>query len=371
MKLFIHRKDTLRQLAYHDGKLFVEFDADVSEKEGILNAIFCGRVIRVTADYALLDIDRKNPAFLQETEGLREGQHLIVQVKREEVTDKGKALSGNLKKGLMVTRAIQIVTPYFVFQPSTTEKNVAFAKTVKNPQDIQIIGGRFLKDKMGKIVFRSRAENALEEKLLNALESTYKAWQMAVHLGKKPGFLLTGRSNVERLIDQYQPATILVDSVKDYWDVQNYVRTYPFPCDIEMQQENLFEKSGAAEEWDMLVSPWIKTPSGGLIVVEQTSSFISLDVNQGTSKLSLSLLNIEAAKFIPEILLKLQLNGNILIDFAGNVVKTHQNEIILALKSALPSDISYLSWSGMGWLEMRRPRTRATLLELLNQKDVG
>lgn len=366
MKLFVHRKDDIRKIACFDGKSFVEFDADVTEKESIVGAIYCGRVLKVTQDYALLDVDRKNPAFLSEPAGLREGHHLIVQVKREEVADKGKNFTGSLKKGLVVTRTIQVVTPYFVFQPSGTEKTVNFAKTVKNPNEIQVIGGRFLKDKTGIITFRSRAETAAQENLENALESTYKAWQMSTHIGKKPGFLLSGRQNLERIIDEYQPEKIIMDSLKDYWEIQNYVKAYPFPCDIELRQDNFFEKCGAAEEWDTLISPWIKTPSGGVICIENTSTFISFDINQAESKLPIAQLNIEAARMIPEIIKKLQLNGNIIIDFAGNIQKAQQADILGAIQKFLTNDATHVHWSNMGWLEMRRPRTRATLLELFN-----
>lgn len=369
MKLIVHQRENDRLLAIEDGGRFLEFDMDSNENEAIVGAIYCGRVIRVTPDYALIDVDRSRPAFLQSPSGIKEGDHILVQVKREELDDMGEAINGNFKKGLVVTQNLQLVTPYFVYAPN--EKGIAFAKTVKDSERLTKLGSDFLKENTGKFIFRSKADRATEINLWNAMELMDKTWGMTKIMAKKPSFLFAGRRHIERLLDQYMPKEIYTDSINAYWDIQSYLSTYPYPADVINRQHNVFEEFHVGEEWDTLVSPWIKTSSGGNLTIETTTTFTCIDVNQGSSTLSLDALNKEAAKMLPDILLKMQLNGNVIVDFAGTVKPETKEFIMNILEKALPKDALYLSWSGMGWLEVRRPRTRKSLLESLKYSKVA
>ena len=370
MKLLIHLDSSNnRMLAVEKDGKFLEFDVDSSENEAIVGAVYCGRVIRVTRDYALLDEGRSRPAFLPNPTGVKQGDHLIVQVKREELEDTGEAINGNLKKGLVMTRDIQIITPYFVYNPY--QNGVAFSKLVQDSDRLGKLGEDFLSGKTGYFLFRTKADNATETNLWTSMELMDKTWNMTKLMGKKPSFLLTGRRQMERLLDHYTPSHIYTDSISVYWDVQSYLATYPYPAEVFNRQHDVFGEFHVMEEWDHIISPWIKTTSGGNLTIEVTTTFTCIDVNQGASNLNLDALNKEAAKMLPEIILKMQLNGNIIVDFAGTVSKETKQYILDGLKKALPRDALYLSWSGMGWLEIRRPLTRPSLLHTLKQKDAA
>lgn len=366
-QLIIHQSEHERRLAVHDGNTFLEFDSDDQDNHAIVGAVYCGRVLYVTADYALLDVDRARPAFLQKTGGLKEGDLVFVQVKREELMDVGEQRNGGFKKGLVVTKNIELVTPYFVFNP--LEKGIAVSKNVKDAQRLTELGQNFLQERMGKFLLRSKAENATEVNLCNAMELMEKTWSMTTMMGRKPSFLLSGRRHMERLLDQYAPQNIYTDSIQAYWDVQTYLATYPYPAEVSNRQHNVFEEFGVSEEWDTLISPWIQTPSGGNLTIESTTTFTCIDINQGKSTLSLDALNREAAHILAQIFMKIQLNGNVIVDFAGNLRSPLQEEILGIVQKTLPGDTRYLGWSKMGWLEMRRPRVRLSLLESLKKKD--
>jgi|GEM_PF-1256922 len=133
--------------------------------------------------------------------------------------------------------------------------------------------------------------------------------------------------------------------------------------------ERLFDTYDLYGEIEKLKSPLVEMPQGGTLIIENTSAFTTIDINQGGSS-SIEDTNFRATYEVARQIKLRNLSGAILIDFIGNVpLKTERKRLLDALESYLKDDIGEAQVHGftrLGIVEITRRRRSAPLHEKLD-----
>ncbi len=366
MRLFVHRGAYGRQLAVFDGGDYLSFDRDALDQKATVESVFYGRVQKIVGAFALVDMGLERPGILNKPVGLKEGDKLFVQIKREAFFDKGELSKGLLRKGEQLTQTVTLITPCFMYFPHQKGLNVSSSLMKEETEGLLSLGRSFLANRPGKIIFRSKALTLSAKNLLRSLEQTAADWEAMSH-SPSLGLIQKGRTNLQRLMDMYTLEEIYTDHIDDFNEISKVIDRFPMGTKAHFSCEDVFASFSVHDVWaEVVETPWIRLPSGGQLLIEYTSTLTSIDVNQGTCS-SLKVLNHEAARRIPKLFYQLQLSGNIIVDFAGDLSLLMRKEILGALKKNLPIDVSVCTWSHLGWLEVRRPKTQLSLMERMNQ----
>ncbi|CAA6604089.1 putative Ribonuclease G and E [Rhodospirillaceae bacterium LM-1] len=129
-----------------------------------------------------------------------------------------------------------------------------------------------------------------------------------------------------------------------------------------------FETSGAAEALEEALSPLVRLPSGGRLLIERTAALWAVDVDTGAQKGPDARFraNQEAAVELARQLRLRNLGGRILVDFAG-LPRNRLGKIVSLLKDELARDEMKVHLGGatpLGLVELARERGSACLADL-------
>jgi ribonuclease G len=145
---------------------------------------------------------------------------------------------------------------------------------------------------------------------------------------------------------------------------------------IELYQgaRPIFDLHGVEDEIGKALDRNVSLKSGGHLVIDQTESMTTIDVNTGAFVGHRNLedtifrTNLEAAVAIARQLRLRNLGGIIIIDFIDMTDPAHRTQVLDALQRALAGDHAQThiaSVSSLGLVEMTRKRTRDSLEHLL------
>jgi ribonuclease G len=144
--------------------------------------------------------------------------------------------------------------------------------------------------------------------------------------------------------------------------------------DLYTGQRPIFDLHGIEEEIGKALERSVNLKSGGHLVIDQTESMTTIDVNTGAFVGHRNLedtifrTNLEAAVAIARQLRLRNLGGIIIIDFIDMTDAAHRTQVLEALQRALSGDHAQThiaSVSSLGLVEMTRKRTRDSLEHLL------
>jgi len=145
------------------------------------------------------------------------------------------------------------------------------------------------------------------------------------------------------------------------------IELYPGPRPI-------FDLNGVEEEITRALDRKVPLKSGGHLVIDQTESMTTIDINTGAYvghrnlEETIFRTNLEAAVTIARQLRLRNLGGIIIIDFIDMRDEPHRRAVLAALERALTGDRAQthiVSLSPLGLVEMTRKRTRESLEHLL------
>jgi ribonuclease G len=173
---------------------------------------------------------------------------------------------------------------------------------------------------------------------------------------------------------------VLVDSPREHERMIEFARTFipGSTTTIELYQgaRPIFDLHGIEEEITRALDRKVPLKSGGHLIIDQTESMTTIDVNTGafvgTRNLEETIFktNLEAAVAIARQLRLRNLGGIIIIDFIDMKDESHRRQVLAALERALAGDRAQthiVSLSPLGLVEMTRKRTRESLEHLLCQ----
>lgn len=367
-------------------------------KIGLVGAIFQGIVKRVLPgmDSAFIDIGLEKAAFLHvsdircdpeyDDKGelvspsiarlLKEGQTLAVQVIKDPLGTKGARVSSNLTAP----------SRYLVMMPY--DDNIGVSVRIENEEERERL--RTLVEQLrgessstGYIV-RTAAEGVGREALQDDMTFLDKVWNSVRERrsNSEPGTVIfrdlplvqrmmrdLNRGNIER---------VRIDSRGTYHQCESFCKEYVPELAAVLEhypgERPIFDLHGVDDEIDKALDRKVMLKSGGYLIIDQTESMTTVDVNTGGYVGSRNLeetifkTNLEAAQSIARQLRLRNLGGIIIIDFIDMSVLDHRRQVLRALEKALERDHARTQVnevSSLGLVEMTRKRTRESLEQVL------
>lgn len=344
--------------------VFVNFG---SERHGFLP------LKEISKEYFPSNVDFKSDR-LNIRDLIKEGQHVMVQVEKEERGNKGAAL----------TTFISLAGSYLVLMPNNPRAGgISRRVEGEDREELKdILSHLSIPENMGAIV-RTAGVGKNQEELqwdLNSLLRQWEAIQKAIE-ERSPPFLIHQESDVLiRTIRDYlrqDVIEILVDDANIFDKIKRHLEqirpdfvkalklyTGSIPLFSRYQVEHQIETAHLRE---------VRLPSGGAVVIDHTEALVAIDVNSaratkgGDIEETALNTNLEAAEEIARQLRLRDIGGLIIIDFIDMSSMRHRREVENNLRNAVKLDkartqVGNIS-SRFGLLEMSRQRLRHSLGE--------
>jgi ribonuclease G len=306
---------------------------------------------------------------------LSEGSHILVQVSKEPVHEKGAKL----------TTCFTLPGRFIVLM--TNIPRIGISKKIEDREErarLKEIVSKNLPEGMGAII-RTTSEGRQEKEIAQDIQFLVDAWNGILErfAAAKP------KEKVHEDID------ISLQMVRDYLDddveavitnnKENQQRIYKFIKQIAPEHSHkvklfeeppgLFDHYGIEKQIEEALQKKVTLKSGGSIVVESTESMTVIDVNTGKytgrSNLEETILktNLEAAEEVVRQLRLRNIGGLIVIDFIDMATQANRQKLFKFFEKTLRERDKFqsvvLKISEFGLVEMTRKRSGKTLLNQL------
>lgn len=376
-------------------ELFVERQS----RRGIVSNLYKGRVQRVLPGMqaAFIDVGLERTAFLhaadiatpshdstlvggQPVDDIRrlvnEGDDILVQVVKDPIGTKGARL----------TTFVALPSRLMVYMPRG--EGVGISSRIEDEAErarlkamvAQAVPERFT----GGYIVRTAAQGATLEQIREDIQYLGRLWTHVKDKGMRaragelvyedlplPTRML--RDELARGVDR-----VLVDNAAAHGSMLEFGAAFMPGSNTRIElysgQRPIFDLHGVEEEIGKALERTVSLKSGGHLVIDQTESMTTIDVNTGAFVGHRNLedtiyrTNLEAAVAIARQLRLRNLGGIIIIDFIDMTDPAHRTQVLEALEKALAGDHAQThiaSVSSLGLVEMTRKRTRESLEHLL------
>jgi len=369
-----------------------EFQVERSQSRGFVGNIYLGKVSRVLPGMqsAFIDIGLDKSAFMHVADiyqaqdlpiekAIFEGQTLMVQVLKDPLGTKGARLSTH----------ISIAGRNLVFLPLEDKHGqIGISQKIVDEASRELLKQRLRgllpNGQRGSFIVRTSAEEASDDDLALDLAYLNKSWETIwgqTQQKPAPCLLHQDLSLAERVLRDIageSTTQIRVDSAENYEKLKafalNYIPNQADKIQLYRGERPLFDLYDTESEINLALNRRVKLKSGGYLMIDQTESMTTIDVNTGsyvgarTFDDTIYKTNLEAAQAIARQLRLRNLGGIILIDFIDMHNPEHQQAVLAELKRGLQKDrekTSVSDFSTLGLIEMTRKRTRESLAHQL------
>jgi ribonuclease E len=382
------------RVAIVDGQKLIDLDIEQAGREQRKSNIYKGVVTRVepSLEACFVDYGEERHGFLPFKEISRsyfkagvdvsrarlqdvisEGQELIVQVEKEERSNKGAAL----------TTFISLAGRYLVLMPNNPRGGgVSRRVEGEDRQELREAIDQLDLPSGMSVIARTAGIGRNAEELqwdLKYLLQLWKAITDATDQVKAPELIYLESSLVIRAIrDYYSPdiGEVLIDTDDVFGQAQTFVelvmpdvapRVKRYRDDVP-----LFSRFQIEHQIETAHSRTVPLPSGGAIVIDHTEALVAVDVNSARSTRGSDIeetatkTNLEAADEAARQLRLRDLGGLIVIDFIDMEDAKNQRAVETRLKEALHYDRARVQMSKIsrfGLMELSRQRLRPALSE--------
>ncbi|GAB3476309.1 ribonuclease G [Marinomonas epiphytica] len=366
-----------------------------STRKGIVGNIYQGKVVRVLPGMqaAFVDIGLERAAFIHVSEVadrdavnpsdqigdyLREGQSLVVQVTKDPISTKGARLTTHLS----------IPSRYLVYMPD--QAHVGVSQRIDDEEErerLKSLVSCALKDTGDErhgYILRTAAERAGEEEILADIKFLTRLWQSVkkrMKTAKAPSVIyedLPLHLRTMRDLVSLTTEKIRIDSKENFVKLRSFAQDFIPELETRIEyypgERPIFDLYSVEDEIHKALERKVQLKSGGYLLVEQTESMTTIDVNTGAFVGSRNLeetiykTNLEAATSIGRQLRLRNLGGIIIIDFIDMEDEEHKRQVLRMLEKVLDSDHAKTKITGvseLGLVEMTRKRTRESLGQTL------
>ena len=366
------------------------------QRSGMIGNIYKGTVKRVLPgmEAAFVDIGLERAAFLHasdiagaiETQDgertqkhinqlLSEGDEIGVQVIKDPLGSKGARISSNLT----APARLLVMMPF--------DSNIGISIRIDEEEERErlreMIEGIRQDCKPGYIV-RTAAEGSKLADLEQDHNYLLKVWQTIQDrlASADAGDLVFTDLNIVlrtiRDLDRLTVERIRIDSRETYQHCQEFATEF-LPEILPLLEHYpgerpIFDLYGIEGEIDRALGKKVMLKSGGHLVIDQTESMTTIDVNTGAYvghrnlEETIFKTNLEAAQTIARQLRLRNLGGIIILDFIDMTVDEHKRQVMRMLERSLerdPARTQVCEVSSLGLVEMTRKRTRESLEQLL------
>ncbi|MBQ9251822.1 MAG: ribonuclease E/G [Clostridia bacterium] len=299
--------------------------------------ILWGKVNRMmpALEAAFVDIGRKRDGFLplrensrSFTEGpLRSGDKVLVQIRKEEIGEKGAYLS----------RDLSLAGSYLILMPRN--RHIGVSARIEDPEvrtKLMTLGQELAGQRFG-LVMREAAVHQERDALQQELEELIHQWQ-EIQAGE-----ISSLTVADELLRDYGPRGI-----------GRIRREEALPPDLLRQ-------------WKESENRRIQLPHGGNIVIDRCEAMTVIDVNSasdagtGDHRATTLRTNLEACQEIAIQTRVRNLSGILIIDFIDMDEATDQDLVQQTLKEAFGQDrikTVIHGYTSLGLMEMTRKRAR-------------
>jgi ribonuclease G len=371
-----------------------------ASRRGLVSNLYKGRVSRVLPGMqaAFIDIGLERTAFLHAADIARAvpadaengpppvedigklvqpGQDILVQVLKDPLGSKGARL----------TTFVSLPSRFLVYMPCGRGVGVSSRITdaterervralVRELAELQHAGGGY--------IVRTAAHGAPPEALRADMLYLARLWE---HVRQEQLRVPTGSLvhadlplGARMLRDELSADVrrVLVDEPLEFARLCQFAAAF-MPEAVERIElysaaRPLFALHGVDAEIDRALNRQVQLQSGGYIVIDQTESMTTVDVNTGAfvgsrnPEETVYRTNLEAAVTIARQLRLRNLGGIIIIDFIDMEDEAHRVQLLAALQTALAADraqTQIAEGAPLGLVAMTRKRTRESLEHLL------
>src|SRR5262249_51016344 len=304
------------------------------------------------------------------------GDEILVQVIKDPIGTKGARL----------TTFVALPSRYLVYMPRG--EGIGVSTRIDDESERQrlktAILGMLRPEATGGYILRTAAQGASAESLQEDMGYLDKLWRHVrvratqTEAGKivhedLPLALRVLRDELARGVSR-----VLVDSPREHRDMVEFAAAFMPDAATRIElyggPRPIFDLHGIEEEVAKALDRKVTLKSGGHLVIDQTESMTTIDVNTGAYvghrhlEETIFRTNLEAAVAIARQLRLRNLGGIIIIDFIDMRDEAHRQQILAALERALSGDRAQthiVSLSPLGLVEMTRKRTRESLEHLL------
>ncbi len=371
------------RVAIVDGQKLIDLDIETAGKEQRKSNIYKGVITRIEPSLEAAFVDYGNerhgflpfkevsrlffqnpdadPARVSIREALREGQELIVQVDKDERSNKGAAL----------TTFISLAGRYIVLMPNNP-RGGGVSRRVEGEDRNELrdtISQLEVPPGMSIIARTAGIGRSFEElnwdlsylmQLWNAIETAAKQ-QSGAYLIYQEGSL------VIRAIRDYfhqEIGEILIDTEAIYEQAKQFMG--------HKDDVPLFSRFQIEHQIETAYSRQVPLPSGGAVVIDHTEAMVAIDVNSARATRGADIeetatrTNLEAADEIARQLRLRDLGGLVVIDFIDMESARNQRDVENRLRDALRYDRARVQTgkiSRFGLLELSRQRLQTSLGE--------
>jgi ribonuclease G len=321
-----------------------ELQIERTRQRGIVGNIYLAKVVRVLPGMqsAFIEMGLERTAFMhvadiaqqnQQTQiekVLYEGQTVIVQVLKDPLGTKGARL----------TTQISIAGRNLVYLPqsqkeSGNEPYIGISQRIENQDEREAMKARIARllpsNQTGGIIVRTIAQDATDAELTLDLLYLKKTWETilaSVNQKSAPALLFQDLSLAERVLRDLasdKTMQIRVDSAENFERLNQFAATYTpnlvGKLTLHRGERALFDLFDVDSEINKALGRRVDLKSGGYLMIDQTESMTTIDVNTGSYVGARNLddtvfkTNLEAAQAIARQLRLRNLGGIIIIDF--------------------------------------------------------
>ena len=374
-----------------DGKL-IEFHIEYKENNRLTGNIYKGKVENVLQglESAFVNIGLSRNGFLYVGETLddradlkrvipsslaeKPGDHIMVQVTKEEVGQMGARLTSN----------ISLPGRYVVFLPNI--EFVGVSNKISDPDRREMLNKLLTKHRPagGGLIARTASIDAKKsdiiaeikrmQALYEKIRTAYAAADGVCLLHSEDDLvyravrdMLSGE--VERIIcNDVNTVKRLKTRLKEM-DSEFYHKVEYYESDYD-----IWDVFGISSEVDKLLDRKVSLPSGGSLVIDRTEALTSIDVNTGSftagsdREETVYITNIEASKEIARQLRLRNIGGIIVVDFIDMLSEQHKAEVVDVLRNEVIRDrikTRVQDMTQLGLVEMTRKKVGKPLITKL------
>lgn len=306
---------------------------------------------------------------------LRKGQHLLVQVIKEEIGE----------KACRVTTNASLPGRYLVLLPFSRQRGGVSRKitNTKERERLKKILNEIRTERMGFII-RTVGYEATEDEIKRDVGFLQKKWGAIVRDFRRatpPALIYNDHDIIYRLVRDVLRADInkiLIDSPRHMRFLQGALRQL-LPAlkprvSLFTKKTNLFHEYGVERQIQKALQRKVWLKSGGYVIFDEAEALAAIDVNTGKyigskdQEETILQTNMEAAQVIARQLRLRDIGGIIVIDFIDMASKANRNKVFHEFRKYLKEDrskLTLLPFSRFGLLEMTRKRVRQSLKNII------
>lgn len=395
-RIVVHYEQGTSQVALLEDERLAEFYLEQPEEAQRAGNIYKGRVMNVLPGMqaAFVDIGLKKNAFLYIDDLLpvhlekkpqvkppvsqlvREGQDIVVQVKKEPLGTKGARVTTHFtipgRLVVLLPDADYVAISRKIESEAERSRLKEIAEAIRLPEEGLIV----------RTVAEGESAEALERDL-QLLRDNWSRMQRRAAQAAAPSLLYRDLGMVPRLIRDLFADTVeelVVDDEGLAEEVRALLRDMAPGLDgrvkLHSGEVHVFQPYGIAEQLDKAFRRKVWLPNGGYLIVDPTEALTVIDVNTGKYTGTVDLeqtvfeTNLEAAVEIARLLRLRDIGGMIVIDFIDMEQEEHRRQVMEMLERCIRQDRTKtlaVGWTKLGLLEMTRKKVRPSLLERFSE----